>query len=226
MQMMIFSVCYGDKNIALSNYTSEMSKNDDVCSHMLSIFNQNGKKYGATKLAAHSEFSFLPWMELEGGINVSGSLRYKEIIFDINNDGKKDVVIKQIGFLNSVESDNLFIYLLASSELNLMKEKNRDKYLIGKLEYTGSFYNLKELPPFIISRGQFKGKKTYQAFGGMFGIHPVKFKNHYYISISKRTKNWVPGTIEHGLWQVIEKYEDNALNDICYFKKNNFIITL
>lgn len=86
-------------------YNLLMSRDDKVCTHMLQIFNDDLKKYGYENYAAHEEFQALTWKKsqyfwMEGEKERHYPIEVANV--DLNNDGTKDLVIRDTGFLGAM----------------------------------------------------------------------------------------------------------------------------
>ncbi|MBU1052981.1 MAG: hypothetical protein KKC46_04025 [Proteobacteria bacterium] len=232
--MLIFlsSVCFADE------YVSIMCKDDTLCSHMRKLYNDDLKKYGEIKYDQHEEFNNIKWEKKRAYlINDKGedeynysSLRETMLLskFDINNDGKIEIVIKSYEFgLRGIPSDQIFIF--DKHEENKFKDgikRNTELYkkilgIIGYNEETSPFrangYSLKEIPPtqIIPMLGNKKNVPVYNFLGGWFYFNPFIYDNVYYVSMT----DWEPHQIDQ--WLVILRLNPgNQIKDICYFKKN------
>ena len=72
------------------SYLLTMSKDDNVCQHMYKVFNGDMHSKGKLVFEDHKEFNWLKWDKKLDFIEPFGN--YVGDYFDINNDGKKEVV--------------------------------------------------------------------------------------------------------------------------------------
>jgi hypothetical protein len=146
------SACFADQ------YVLVMSKDDCVCQHMLKIYNEDLEEYGEIKYDQHEEFKAIKWekkrrfLRMEQGRKVYSPLEIDNIVltsqFDINNDGKVEIVIKE-----PIQSQT--IYYLKGETSTGFKDEEFDasiykdatgvigRYAAGFDELT---YKLRELP--------------------------------------------------------------------------------
>ena len=215
-------------------YVLVMSKDDNVCQHMHRLYNDDLKKYGEIKYDQHAEFNAIEWEDKKFYRIVGDKKEYpKEPIeskttvqisyYDINNDGKKEIVIKDEGSYKGIPSDNLHFF--KNEDVSLFQEDAFDiKILYNKA--TGNIrsggrntYELKELPEFIYSGIDDKDTNAYYSLGAYIYINPFSFAGTYYLNV----KDDVPFDFKKmysGKFLVILKYtKENQIKDICYFLK-------
>ena len=134
-------------------YLLVMSKEDQVCQHVWSLYNKDLKDHGKLILENHEEYSWLKWNKNITIVGADGHSTYvgnpilKLAVFDINNDRKDETVIFARSSLSSILRDELDIYPYSVS-LNL---ENLNWPELNKIKYAnisgGGDYQLKELPP-------------------------------------------------------------------------------
>lgn len=94
-------------------YRLLMSKNDKICKHMLTMFNQDLVKFGTEKYDEHEEFRSIGWKK-EKITRMEGDREVTEIVdvtyLDINNDGSRDLVFRRRDFSGGYERDVLYIF--------------------------------------------------------------------------------------------------------------------
>jgi len=215
-------------------YVLVMSKDDNVCQHMLKLYNDDLKKYDMVKYDQHEEFNSIKWENKKyyrthedkkiypvRSYEANTTVLISE--YDINNDGKKEIVIKHVSWYKSILSDQLHYF--KNEDANLFKD---DEFDI-KVLYTnaaGSIgsgaqetYKLKELPQFLYLGIGSKESKAYYSLGKYLYIHPFFFDKTYYLDVKDEVPSDVRG-IYSGKFLVIIKYAgDNKINDTCYFLK-------
>ena len=212
-------------SIGLSDeYVLVMSKDDSVCQHMLKIYNEDLKKFGKIKYDQHEEFKAIRWEQKRYVWQFHGSSRPGVLTvsrLDINNDGKREVVLKMgdVG-LKGEPSDNIFIFNekdidTFTDEIVLTEEltnKAIDIFLGGALGRRRNVYTLQELPIFeILSIDGTKFPLRY-SLGGWFYFHLFLYNREYFMY------DWYPGIDKH--WEVVLRYSpENQLRDVCYFLK-------
>ncbi len=225
-------------------YVLVMSKEDNVCQHMHKLYNEDLRKYGEIKYDEHEEFKAIKWEEKKyywhgviDNIEKRGTVLLSK--FDINNDGKDEIIIKdEHEGVRGIDSDRLYIfrekdYDFSQDEITLGKAF-ADKaigawgYVFNRKPFEGNVYSLYELPPYKIwidPTSANKNFKFYYALGGWFYFHPFFYKGKYFTSMNDR----LPGTAERwrldpayeeNKWEVILQFTpENQLKDTCYFLK-------
>ncbi len=209
-------------------YALAYSADHRVCNHFLQLFNSDIAKYGYIDTTAHEEFNKILWtpLEWEAGKPPFSSQIVSLTLFDINNDGKHEYVVKSSAMLHGTHSDDLYVFKTKPTDVEDVikklrtEEKGASNFVITKLRKTGGFYNLKMLPPHTHISGPFKGQFYYDWIGGRFSIHPLRYKGVTYISVNERLgTNINLDVIDFTEWHVLAKYlADYELQDICYFK--------
>ncbi len=94
-------------------YSLLMSREDKVCKHMLTLFNQDLAKFGTEKYNEHEEFRSIGWKKetitrMEGDREVTDFVEAAHV--DINNDGMRDLVFRSTDFLGGYEVQWLNIF--------------------------------------------------------------------------------------------------------------------
>lgn len=195
-------------------YQLAMSKDDKLCRHMLKLFSDDLKKYGYEQYREHAEFKKIPWQEAQFSYENHGRMEYtpvKGALFDINNDGIKDFVVKWEASLGGILRDALYVL---NSEAAGRADQLVNQELFeskNKLDMSGTVYRLN--PRFAESME-------------MFGIlEPFIFDNKTYIYM-RPLFELVP--MGGPRFSVIARYSggrlDNndhsgKLDDFCYFKR-------
>lgn len=138
--------------------------------------------------------------------------------FDVNNDGKEEIVIKTEGYLSSRLTQALHIfkgedYKYFENDFD-MRNINKRSGTIGVFERME--YPLKEIPSKepIPPGGYNSGYDywDYYSIGPQYFINTLIYKNKYFIDI--RDPDGYPWVA------ILEFTKGNALNDICYFFKS------
>jgi hypothetical protein len=138
-------------------------------------------------------------------------------IFDIDNDGQSELVIKRSGCLGGKLTDELLVFRPDEAREHiyqaLMDPFTPSESLIGKISLTGEMYELKKLPTFKDKRG----RNQLRAIGGQVRIYPFVFGAHTYLNL-------------HGdygsTWHVIAQYRPGEktlreLEDLCYVRRQD-----
>jgi len=197
-------------------YQLAMSKDDKLCRHMLKLFNNDLAKYGYEQYDEHEEFNKIPWQDAQFSHESDGRIRYtpvKGALFDINNDGIKDYVVKWEASLGGILRDGL--YVLGSEAANRSdKLVNRELfeshnkivtagwvYLLGApLQGDGAYFGI--LEPFKV------GNTTYLYLRPTFELRREREPRDHYSVITRYRK----GTFA-------DRDHTGEMDDLCYFKR-------
>ena len=219
-------------------YVLVMSKDDKVCQHMLNIYNEDLRKYGEIKYAEHEEFKAIKWEKRK--YLFEGKKRDKPLLiskFDINNDGKPEVIIKDENRnLKGIPSDALYVFREEDFDYSKTEVAINEDFAnkaIGawggvfyKKPFEGNVYRLYELPVFEIwTIPEIKEKiRIHYSLGGWFYFHTFIYKGKYFTSMY----DLIPEDLIENKdlsevlkkWEVILQYTpENQLKDICYLLK-------
>ena len=101
----------------LGNYQYRllMSKEDKVCTHMLALYNADLHRESKVNYPSHPEFTAIKWQDGKYILNntergVKFTIGGKFAKFDINNDGKEEVVFKKEVPYRNLSGDELFVF--------------------------------------------------------------------------------------------------------------------
>jgi uncharacterized protein len=183
-----------------ASYILLMSKDEKLCNTMLVLYNGDMKTYESIRYDEHEMYTEINWQN-------DDELELKHAFFDINNDGKNELIIKFVGRLRGYDIDHLLIYSADSNVLSKLKpgagglhglfDTPNQLFSIGN-----QIYLLKDLP-----------KSPEVAWvGGRFVLNPFLWEGTSYISMTDLTPRWI----------VIAKYKQSEeMQDICYFFNPN-----
>ena len=188
-----------------ATYKLVMSKDKEVCSGMLKLFNEDLKKYGEIRYEDHNIFTVIKWEKMDGfgeDFKDRNCRRDRMARFDIGNTGKAKIVVKHSGCLRGNLSDDLYILDRDSESTSLQwsdvfESKN-------KIHLTGEGYDLKQLLP--------EFNMMPQVIGGVGVLYPFLSGEVYYISM----------TDLRGELIVIGKYKQvQEVEEICYYHRKS-----
>lgn len=101
-------------------YALVMSKSDDMCNHMHQLMLNDLKGFHRTYdsndrfVNSHDEFTTIPWKPARASYENGGKTFYTEhlegAVFDINNDGVLDFVVKDSSMLSGMRADGIYIF--------------------------------------------------------------------------------------------------------------------
>ncbi len=192
------SLCLSDE------YVLVMSKNDNVCQHMLNIYNGDLKKYGQVKYKLHKEFNWIKWTKKEIRFrpadapeqceNCTMVIDAKIARFDINNDSKDEAIVYRKSMLSGYNIDVYDIF--QTSDLNMLdRVVDGQQYSSRKLKsfdsndgtpqdvYAISEEGLRKLPGEMrsyIAATKARGDRNTHFVGRNDKIKFIKVKNRFY----------------------------------------------
>lgn len=201
---------------AEESYTLVMSKDDELCNHMMELFNQDLKQYGwrgDEHQEEHEEFKRIPWQPARFSSVIDGRTEYTNVegaLFDLNNDGVQDFVVRWQASLSGHRADTLDVF-----DVEEAKRANDLKAMDigggkGSIFLAGGFYDvslpiktiagLRVLQPFI-----YHGV-SYLFMRELFEVQPI---TPGYAAIAK---------YGGGKFQLREM--TGKMEDICYYQRN------
>lgn len=192
-------------------YRIVMSKDKELCEHVLQLVNADIKKYQSIRYQEHEVFSQIPWERIDKPSRFAPECSFlRKAIFDINNDGRDELVIKFSGCLRSQLIDSLYIFPQSSTILSKLKpdEPGGLSALFSDpdmLYQIGDLYVLSDLKP--------EKTEGLQAATGVVEVNPFVWRKTSYISIADLYPEWI----------VITKYvHRETFQDYCYFHGPSF----
>lgn len=205
-----------------------MSKDKKLCPAITKVLSEEYSRIGIEYAPEHEWFQAIQWQSL-----VSLGEQFKEdrlfrdepcriyrwAKFDLNNDDKSDIIVKWSGCLGGIASDTLYIFsgteTAAEIHKALIDPFTPSDVLMGKIDYTGDTYYLRQLSPYKRKRGSME----LHSVAGQFFLHPFVFENATFLNI-------------HGVccddsgkaWHVVAKYKQvekgqRELDDVCYIER-------
>jgi uncharacterized protein len=198
------------------SYTLLMSKDDKLCNYMMKLFNQDLKQYGwrgDEHQEEHEEFKRVPWQPARFSSVIDGRTEYTDVegaLFDFNNDGVQDFVVRWQSSLSNARADSLDIF----DAETVKRASNLTAAEIGggkdKIHLAGGFYDV-SLPV--------------KTIGGPRVLQPFIYHETSYLFMRRpfEISPITPG------YAVIAKYGGGTftirdvtgkMDDICYYQRN------
>lgn len=198
------------------SYTLLMSKNDELCNHMLQLFNDDLKKYGwegDKHHEEHEEFKRVPWQTARFSSVIDGRTEYTGVegaLFDFNNDGVQDFVVRWKASLSGYRADLLIMF-----DSGIEKRKNdlnSNEFWNAKnhIDLSGWWYGLP--PPF-------------DSIAGVRVLEPFIYQNISYLVMRPLfetppiTSGYVAIT-KYGGGKFINRELTGEMEDVCYYRRN------
>ena len=202
---------------AEESYTLVMSKDDELCNHMMELFNQDLKQYGwrgDEHQENHEEFKRVPWQPARLSYEYYGKVLYETVegaLFDFNNDGVQDFVVRDISSVGNARADLLNVLdreaVKRANDLTVkeFRESGNQIALYGwtyKLSspLVGEVEAFRVLEPFI-----YRGV-PYLVMRPLFEVPPISTG---YAVIAK-----------YGGGKFVNRDMSGKMEDICYYQRN------
>lgn len=214
------------------SYLLVMSKDDKLCQNITTMFNEDLFKHKEVRLKDHKEFNAVVWdKEFEffdypndkritkPRCDNEQSLGCKNAIFDINNDGKEELVAFMDERLYGVASYNEIQWV--AQDLNAPLEF----HYVKRLQSLGGDHDYKELP---IQDFSPSGLKRYISSSSFVLLRPFKVADTFYIATFFNTygrNNWDAyeynsKNLNDNNMVSISKYDaSNEQHDLCYMMR-------
>ena len=199
--------------VAAATYEMFLNKDDKLCREAFQLVNEDLKQHGEVQYDRHEMFKTIEWQPLAQTL---GS-KFKDepcsvsqlAKFDINNDGRQDMVVKLTGCFHSRPTDS--IYFLDPENPALSSYGGFSDIIensIGRFPADSSVlavYNIKQLQPVKTT----KASKVYHGVAGWLVINPFIYQGISYLAIADNTKESF----------LIGKYKSpEELDEGCYFE--------
>ncbi len=181
------------------SYKVVMSKDEKVCNAMLAVYNEDMKAGGSIRYDEHEMFN-IGWQTDARVPDVM------DAVFDINNDGKQELVLRTTQGFHGIHTDTFYIFPESSDILTRIKRGpgglkpmlETPNWLFSSEHPT---YELKDLPSPLVG-----------SLDVYYVLEPFVFNGTTYISMTDAGPSWI----------VIAKYlERERMQDICYFHDEN-----
>lgn len=215
-----------------ASYETILNKDDKLCPIVLSSLNEDLARYGEIRYARHKATQAIRWhrmAELGSLLQDRECEQFRWATFDMNNDGKDDLVVKSSVCLEEKLTDELYIFDAGYGGLKDVRDrpeffKAYRKSGIGSLKLGG--YWLTELPASHEGFGDERVKTelvlTPFRFSGATYLHidpmmPNEF-NVYLHVVTKYTREDLPPPEKRRADPIRHGQNPKGLEDVCYFK--------
>jgi hypothetical protein len=186
-------------------YLSAMSKDGKLCEAMAEVLNRDADRDGDLHYE-HEVFRRIAWtpVKLSGQAPRDGRCStLEQARFDLDNDGREDLVIRSSFCMRGLPSDSLYVFPSDSTVLERATWQDLGPLhaTTDKFERTGGAYPLDELPAE-------EARRHATPPAGVFTLRPFIFEKRSYLSLTDARRAWI----------VIANYlPGGRLQDICYF---------
>lgn len=198
------------------SYTLVMSKDDELCNHMLKLFNQDLKQHGwqgDEYQEEHEEFKRVPWQSARFSSVIDGRTEYRDVegaLFDFNNDGVQDFVVRWQSSLSNARADSLFMLDREIAKRANDLDSSEFWNARNQIDLAGWFYDV-SLPVKVMA--------------GLRVLQPFIYHETSYLFMRElfETPPITPGyavIVKYGGGKFINRDVSGKMEDICYYQRN------
>jgi uncharacterized protein len=199
------------------SYTLLMSKDDEFCKHMMELFNQDLKKYGwrgDEHQEEHEEFKRIPWEPARFSSVINGRVEYTDVegaLFDFNNDGVQDFVVRWQSSLSNARADLL---VMLDSEMVKRRTDLASSELwnaVNQIDIAGSVYHF-SAPLAGVAEG-------------LWVLSPFRYRNTSYLLMRpifeiRRTMTGYAAITKYDGGKFVNREMTGKMEDVCYYQRN------
>jgi len=188
-------------------YQLVVGRDNKLCARVLEAFREDVDDRGRLRYQ-HKIFRQIAWkpVELKGqGPMTRHCSSLDKAMFDLNNDGEQDLVVKTRFCMKGSPSDSFYMFPADSAVLEQANWQDLSVLLatLDKFERTGGSYPLTALPM------SSESSKELPALNTVFTVQPFILDEKTYVAL----------TDGRGEWMVIAKYlRGDRFEDECYLK--------
>ena len=203
----VFMLSAGVAWAAERGYQLVVGRDNKLCARMLEAFREDVDDRGRLRYQ-HEIFRQITWkpVELKGqGPKTRHCSSLDKAIFDVNNDGQQDLVVKTRFCMKGSPSDSFYMFPADSAVLEQANWQDLSPLLTtpDKFERTGGRYQLSGLSM------PSEADKQLSALSTMFTLQPFIMDEKTYVTL----------TDGRGEWMVIAKYlRGDQFEDACYLQ--------
>jgi len=199
----------------LDGYTLLMSKNDELCNHMLKQFTEDLQKYprGSNQ---HEEFELVPWEPTQYSYEHGGRIDRRDVegaLFDINNDGVRDFVVRNQSMLSSMRADSISVFEGHVAERVSDLSAKEFYEAANRIDIAGSVYPLSATLD-----GRSEGVWLLSPFI-YHGVSYLYMQSVYEPAGYKNATEDVMLISKYGGGRFVQRDMSGKMEDICYFKR-------
>ena len=187
-------------------YQLVASRDSTLCAKVLEVFREDMDDRGRLRYQ-HENFRQIIWkpVELKGqGPKISHCSSLSQAIFDLDNNGQQDLVVKTTFCMKGSPSDSLYMFPVDSVVLEQADWQDLSPLLAtpNKFERTGGTYPLLQL-----SSEEAGVSRT--PLTGVFTVQPFMLDGSAYVSLTDARAEWI----------VLAQYRgDGRFEDMCYLR--------
>ncbi len=187
-------------------YQLVAGRDSELCAKVLEAFREDVDGRGLLRYQ-HDIFRQITWkpVELSGqGPKISHCSNLNKAIFDLDNNGRRDLVVKTSFCMKGSPSDSLYMFPVDSAVLEQANWQDLSPLLAtyDKFERTGGDYPLTQLPAE-------ETRVRLMPLTGVFTVQPFVLDGSAYVSLTDGRAEWI----------VIAKYQrGERFEDQCYLR--------
>jgi hypothetical protein len=203
---LVFMISTGVAWAGERGYQLVAGRDSKLCAGVLEAFREDSDDRWRLRYQ-HEIFRQITWkpVELKGqGPKSRHCSSLDKAIFDLNNDGQPDLVVKTTFCIKGSPSDSFYMFPADSAVLEQANWQDLSPLLAtpDKFERTGGAYPLRQLP------GE-KASVSWTPLTGVFTVQPFMLDGSAYVSLTD-------GRAE---WSVIVQYRGGGrFEDLCYLR--------
>ena len=203
---LVFMIGVGVAWAGERGYQLVAGKDSKLCARVLEAFREDVDDRGRLRYQ-HEIFRQITWkpVELRGqGPKTSHCSSLDKAMFDLDNDGQPDLVVKTTFCMKGSPSDSFYMFPADSTVLEQANWQDLSPLLAtpDKFERTGGAYPLTQLPAEEIGMSR-------TPLTGVFTVQPFMLDGSAYVSLTD-------GRAE---WNVIAQYRGSGrFEDLCYLR--------
>jgi hypothetical protein len=184
-----------------------MSGDKALCAKVLDLFNASVDGNGLLRYE-RGAFQAIGWrpLDLRGQPpKVRRCSTLEQAVFDLDNDGTDDLVVRTNFCMKGKPSDSLYVFPSDSDVLQRASWQDLNPLVStpDKFERTGGTYPLTRFPK------REAGSKP-AVLNTLFALQPFRFEGHSYVSLTDASTEWV----------VVARYRGREqFDDLCYLHR-------
>ena len=203
-----------------NQYQLVMSNDDKICEHVQAVLNKDIERYGPDydqRKFADPMFTAIHWEPTSDPIFRYGGDYAR---FDVNNNGKQELVVRFRSSVKSRSIQDLFVFDSRTEAASLKTVKDLQEKSIGKIDIHA--YNLTFLPPLPRKEWMEKGKEYYPTLDRFVYIYPFILNGTTYLLIKDSPDIRLdPELALVSLYKggVVRSADPERMRDLCYLKR-------
>lgn len=190
-------------------YKLAIGKDGELCKAILQLVNADVKRYREISYEEHPYFKDIGWGPADAVLGeqfISNRCsKYSVANFDIDNDGKRDFVIKHRGCLSGKLTDSLYILDDTDATPKFKSHSDIEDRSRAKVP-------LEELNSYFFDLVPQSGSEYRESIGGHLVIQPFSYSRANYILLTDEIRYWI----------IISRLTNSArMDNVCILEMSN-----